>query len=76
MAISSRSIVPPAITLRPEFLLRLGLSPQVKVLDLKQRVRYEIEPAAGEVLTDATVATLLPAAHLLLVATRSRRPRR
>ena len=42
MAISSRSIVPPAITLRcltTEFLLRLGLSPQAKVLDLKTRVR-------------------------------------
>jgi len=39
MAISSRSIVPPAITLRPEFLRRLGLSPQAKVLDLKTRVQ-------------------------------------
>ena len=34
--ISFRSIAPPAITslLRPDFLVRLGLSPQAKVLDL------------------------------------------
>jgi hypothetical protein len=34
------SIAPPATTLfTPDFLLRLGLSPQAKVLDLKSRVR-------------------------------------
>jgi hypothetical protein len=38
-AIWSRSIVPPAIMSRCDFLLRLGLSPQAKVLDLKMRVR-------------------------------------
>jgi hypothetical protein len=42
VAISSRAIAPPAIhvaLLTPEFLLRLALSPQAKVLDLKKRVR-------------------------------------
>jgi hypothetical protein len=42
VVISSRSIAPPAINvalLTPDFLLRLGLSPLAKVLDLRSRVR-------------------------------------
>jgi hypothetical protein len=42
MAISSRSIAPPATMSRclpADFLLRLGLSRQAKVLDLKSQVR-------------------------------------
>jgi hypothetical protein len=41
VAISSRSIAPAAITslLTLEFLLQVGRSPRVKVLDLKERVR-------------------------------------
>jgi hypothetical protein len=41
--ISSGPIAPPChhvALLTPAFLLRLGLSPQAKVLDLKERVRY------------------------------------
>jgi hypothetical protein len=39
MAISSRSIVPSRRTADAGICARLGLSPQVKVLDLKMRVR-------------------------------------